>query len=293
MAQADVSVERSEVASNAARRDADRARSLERTGAIAKADLDDAEVAERIAAQDLEAARRGQSVAAAEVAAARATLAGVEGGGPRGAALPVTSPAAGEVLRVLREDEGPVAAGEQLLEIGDPRSLEIVVDVLSGDAARIRPGMPARIEAWGGERTLPARVTVVEPSAFTKVSALGVEEQRVNIILVLEPQAAQTGDLERKEAELGDQFRVEVRIILWHGDQVPAIPTTALFRHEGSWAVYVLEDGRARLRTVDVGHRGRASAEIVRGLDVGAEVILHPGDRVEEGARVERREGGT
>lgn len=297
--QADIAVTRAEVAERSASRDAARARRLVDAGAIPGVELEDAADAQRLAKEDLAAAVRGQAVAAADVAAARAVLAGAgEGDGPSGA-LPVRAPASGLVLRVLREDAGPVAAGEPLLEIGDPTSLEVVVDVLSSDAARIQPGMPARIEAWGGDSVLPGRVSSVEPSAFTKVSSLGVEEQRVNVILAVEQPSTSNNPTEMKRAgegsrlpaALGDRFRVEAHVVLWHGDDVPVIPTTAMFRHRGAWAVYALEEGRARLRPIEIGHRGRTAVEVVRGLEEGAQVILHPGDRVEDGARVKPRTG--
>jgi HlyD family secretion protein len=192
--------------------------------------------------------------------------------------IAVTAPIRGRVLRVLRESAGPIAAGAPLLEVGDTSALEVVVDVLSSDAARIRPGMPCAIEAWGGEASLAGEVQRVEPSARTRISALGIEEQRVNVIV----------GLAEVPPELGDGFRVEARIVTWRGDHVLAIPASALFRDRGRWAVYAIEDGRARLRPVEVGHRGRLEVEVLSGLAEGAELVLHPSDRIRDGTRLAR-----
>ena len=162
------------------------------------------------------------------------------------------------------------------MEVGDPASLEVVVDILSTDAVRVSAGSRLLVEDWGGEGVLEGRVRQVEPSAFTKVSALGVEEQRVNVI----------ADLLAPEARLGDRYRVEARIVVWEGDGVIQIPASALFRRGAEWAVFVVDGNRARLRTVQVGHQAAFDAEIERGLEVGEAVILHPSDRIHDGARV-------
>jgi HlyD family secretion protein len=177
---------------------------------------------------------------------------------------------------VHEESERIVLAGTALLELGNPADLEIVADVLSADAVRIQPGADMDVEEWGGDRTLRARVRRVEPSGFTKVSALGVEEQRVNVI----------GDFVDPPARLGDGFRVEVRIVVWEAPDVVRVPGSALFRRGDGWAVFVADGGRARIRDVDVGHRGAFEAEIRAGLEPGERVVLHPSDRVSDGARV-------
>ncbi|HET9623768.1 MAG TPA: HlyD family efflux transporter periplasmic adaptor subunit, partial [Kofleriaceae bacterium] len=212
---------------------------------------------------------------AAEVAAARAAL-GLDAPSDRPRSIGVASPASGRVLRVVRDSAGPVVAGAALLEIGDPRALEIVVDVLSSDAARIAPGMAVAIDAWGGERSLTATVREVEPSAFTRISALGVEEQRVKVI----------ADLPDPPAALGDGFRVEARIFTWRGERVLTVPASAVVRDHERWAVYAIEDGRARLRPIELGHRGRLDVEVTGGLAPAAEVILHPTDQIRDGTAV-------
>ncbi len=151
----------------------------------------------------------------------------------------------GKVLRVMQESAEVVQPGDALIEVGDPSSLEIVVDVLSQDAVRIAPGDPVLLEGWGGEQPLHATVRRVEPSAFTKVSALGVEEQRVNVIIDLDNSVSDRGTL-------GDQYRVDARIIVWQMDDALTVPTSAIFRHSNDWAVFVVDGGRAMLRTVRI-----------------------------------------
>ena len=190
--------------------------------------------------------------------------------------IDVRSPVAGHVLRVHEESERIVAAGTPLLEVGDPGDIEVVVDVLSADAVRIRPGAPVAIEDWGGEQPLEARVRLVEPSGFTKVSALGVEEQRVNVV----------ADFVDGPGALGDGYRVEARVVVWEAPDVVRVPGSALFRRGDAWHVFVVERGTARLRRVEVGHRGSFEAELLAGLEPGERVVLHPSDRVQDGVRV-------
>jgi HlyD family secretion protein len=175
-----------------------------------------------------------------------------------------------------------VPAGEALLEIGDPRHLEIVADLLSSDAVRAKPGAAVLIEQWGGEEALSGRIRRVEPSGFTKVSALGVEEQRVNLVIDF-------GDAEAAWHALGDGYRVEVRVVVWQEQNVVKVPLGALFRRGDEWAVFVSAGGRARLRTVNIGPRNAAEAQVLDGLAEGEEVVLYPPDMLEDGARVTRR----
>jgi HlyD family secretion protein len=175
-----------------------------------------------------------------------------------------------------------VPAGEPLLEIGDPAELEVVADLLSTDAVKIRPGSPVFIDQWGGPDALHGHVRRIEPAGFTKVSALGVEEQRVNVVIDFDAASAET-------PALGDNFRVEVRVVVWQADSVVKVPAGSLFRRGADWAVYAVEDGRARLRTVTVGQRSSQEAQIVSGLDAGAVVVLYPADTLEDGARVSVR----
>jgi len=183
------------------------------------------------------------------------------------------------LLRRFRESESVVPAGEPLVEIGDPSHLEIVADLLSTDAVKVKPGMRVAVEQWGGDRPLGGRVERVEPSGFTKVSALGVEEQRVNVIMDLDDdRAAWTA--------MGDGYRVEVRIAVWEADSVLQVPTSALFRDGDRWAVYVLDGGRARRRVVELGQRTSTEAEVLGGLEEGQRVVVHPPDTLSDEARV-------
>jgi len=255
--------------------DAERTRKLAELGAVPGLERERADLAAKLANEDLAAAKHQRDAAAAEIVALRATLEPRDG---EAKTFEVLAPTRGRVLRVLRESAGPVTAGTPLVELGDPSSLEVVIDVLSRDAERIAPGMNVFIET-ANEQPVRGTVVLVEPSAFTRISALGIEEQRVNVIVCFEgPQT------------IGDAFRVDARIITWHGDGVLRVPSSALFRDHGRWAVYVLDDGRARLRPVEVGHRGRVDVEITRGLQAGERVIIHPSDQIHEAARVTARE---
>lgn len=200
-----------------------------------------------------------------------------------GRVLTLTAPADGVVLKRLRESESVVAAGEPLLEIGNPATdLEIVSDLLSTDAVRVKPGAKVRVEQWGGDRVLAATVRRVEPSGFTKISALGVEEQRVNVVMDFEDPAEAWN-------ALGDGYRVEVRIVIWEAADVVKVPTSALVRQGDRWAVFVVDGDRIRRVTVAVGQRNAEEAEIQSGLEAGAQVVVHPNDRVVDGALVEVR----
>ncbi|HKS28704.1 MAG TPA: efflux RND transporter periplasmic adaptor subunit [Pyrinomonadaceae bacterium] len=192
----------------------------------------------------------------------------------------VLAPITGRVLRVMEESERVVAAGTPLLELSNTSKLEVVVDVLSTDAVKLRPGTEVLIEGWGGDAPLRARVGLIEPSGFMKVSALGIEEQRVNVIVEFVDQPG----------ALGDGYRVEARFVVWKSDGILKIPTSALFRQGDGWCVYVVEKGRAYRRTVEVGHRGGFEVEITGGLSEGEGVILHPPNQIEEGVRVELRQ---
>jgi HlyD family secretion protein len=195
----------------------------------------------------------------------------------------VYSPVNGRVLKIVAESEQVVQAGAPLLEIGDPKDLEIVIDFLSRDAVRIRPGQPARIESWGGDKVLSARVKRVEPNAFTKVSALGIEEQRVKVILDFTSPSAEW-------RELGNGYRVVARVVVWHRDDVLEVPLGALFREGDKWAVFVVENGRAQRRLIKIGERNLHAAQVLDGLKAGERVVLHPSDRVYDGVRVEPRD---
>jgi HlyD family secretion protein len=194
----------------------------------------------------------------------------------------IRAPVTGVVLRRLRESESVVPAGEPLLEIGDPKNLEIVSDLLSTDAVRISAGSLVLIEGWGGEKTLKGKVRRIEPAGFTKISALGVEEQRVNVVIDFDDAAA-------GQNVLGDGFRVEVRIVVWEKENVLKVPISALFRVGGEWAVYMVGNGRAARRTLTIGQRNSLEAEVLSGLQQADVVIVHPSDAVQEGVRVSAR----
>jgi HlyD family secretion protein len=181
---------------------------------------------------------------------------------------------------VLQESEGVVLPGAALLEIGDPRALEVVVDVLTSDAVDIRPGAPVRITRWGGDSALRARVHRVEPSAFTRISALGVEEQRVNVLIDLD-------EPRERWAALGDGFRVEASIEVWRAADALKVPAGAVFRHDPGWAVFRVRDGRAALQSISLGRRSGTVAEVLGGLEPEEQVVVYPGDNVVDGVRVE------
>jgi HlyD family secretion protein len=273
--------QRARTALTQAERELTRVRQLSAAGAIAAQDLEARESDVSLAAEAVEAAVFAARTASAEVERARARATPSVGQqGDR--IIVIRAPTAGVVLKRLRESESLVPGGEPLLEIGDPRQMEIVTDLLSTDAVRVRPGARASVEQWGGETTLAATVRRVEPGGFTKVSALGVEEQRVNVVLDLL-------DAGEDCAALGDAYRVEVRIVLWETAQAVKVPTSALFRHDTRWAVYLVGDGRARLTVVDVGHQTGQETEVTSGLSAGATVIVHPGDLLHDGARIVER----
>ena len=191
----------------------------------------------------------------------------------------VRSPVAGRVLHVFQESERPVTAGTPVLDVGDPADLEVVVELLSRDGAALSPGTRVELEQWGGPKPLEARVRLVEPAAFTKISALGVEEQRVNVVAdIVTPLA--------ERQTLGDNFRVEARVIVWEDTKVLKVPVSALFRHGSEWSAYVVRDGRAALVPVQAGRSSGTETQVLGGLREGDEVILYPGDRVQDGMRV-------
>lgn len=191
----------------------------------------------------------------------------------------VRSPVKGRILKVVHECEGPVLTGDPLLEVGEPSALEVEVDVLSADAVKIKPGMQVLFDRWGGEQPLEGKVRNIEPVGFTKVSALGVEEQRVLVISDFTSPAEQW-------QRLGDGYRIEARFILWHEDNVLQVPASSLFRYKDGWAVFVVAGKRALRREVKVGQRNGLHAQILTGLESGETVINHPGDDIENGIRV-------
>ena len=194
----------------------------------------------------------------------------------------IRTPVTGSVLKIIQDSEAVVQAGTPLIEIGDPLDLEVVADLLSTDAVRITPGAPVRIDGWGGP-PIRARVTRVDPAGFLKVSALGIEEQRVRTTIdFVDPPEAWS--------RLGHDYRVIVHVTTWKSDSVLTLPVGALFRNGESWAVFAAKDGRARVTDVTIGHRNNRLAEILSGLAEGDRVVLHPSDRIKEGTAVSERE---
>jgi HlyD family secretion protein len=259
-----------------------RQQALLEAGAVSRDELESAQTAAKTAEDALRAATLAVSRADQETRAARARLQAPSTGGRR---VDVVAPINGIVLRRLRESEAVVPAGEGLLELGNPDQLEVIADLLSTDAVQVQPGKPVRIEQWGGDTPFHASVRRVEPAGFVKLSALGVEERRVNVVIGLaDPVAAARA--------LGDRYRVEVRIVVWRSDDVLKLPVGTLFRRGEEWAVFVVHDGRATLRHVRVGHRNNEVVEILDGLAVGEDVVLHPPDALAPGAAVAARTAG-
>jgi HlyD family secretion protein len=262
-----------------ARREVERRRELVEQGALAAEQLEQYVLATRLREDELRSADQAMRAAAADVDAARAALLAARTGTATGSAVAVRAPADGLLLRVPERSARVVAAGTPLVEIGDPGALEVIVDVLTMDAVRVQPGMRATLRNWGGP-PLGATVRTLEPSAFTRISALGVEEQRVNVIL----------DLDERPAELGDGYRVDAAISVWAGTDVLIVPSAALFRTGTGWSLFVVEGGRARLREVQVGERSGARTQIIAGIEAGDTVILFPPDALSDGERVRARD---
>ena len=268
-------VDETRTALEQAQQDRQRAERLVAGGGIAPAEVERLQLGERARQREVEAAEARARAASHDVESARSALlaAGTAAGTQT---LLLTCPVGGRVLAIPERSERTVQPGEPLLEIGDPSDLEIVVDLLSTDAVKVSPGQRLLVTGWGGDSTLEGRVRRVDPAGFTKVSALGVEEQRVNVV----------GDFVAAPGRLGDRFRLEVRVVLWESDSVLKAPASALFRRGDRWALFALEGGRARERAVTIGHESSTEAEIRAGLLPGEMVIRHPTDRIHDGTRV-------
>ena len=262
------------------RRDRDRAEQLARNGLIPLQALEQARNADITAEAELDAAVYSVQVADSEVKVARAGLVGLgEDTSKSGPLILLRSPVAGRVLRVIEKSERVVPAGTPILTLGDAKQLEIVADVLSTDAVKIQPGMPVLLEGWGGDHPIRARVRLVEPGGFTKVSALGIEEKRVNVV----------SDFVDPPGPLGDALPGGDSDHIWSADKVLKVPQSALFRQGQGWSVFAIEGGRAKRREVEIGQRNESEAQILRGLTNGEEVILHPSNQLSDGARVRTR----
>ncbi len=261
-----------------AERELARARELTQGGLTTGQELDTREADVRVARDAVEAAAFAARAAESDVLRAQARVAPMANV-RNDRVVTVTAPVDGVILKRVRESESVVPPGDPLLEIGDPSQLEIVSDLLSTDAVRVKAGARAIVDQWGGERPLDATVRRVEPSGFTKVSALGVEEQRVNVVLDFV-------DAAKAFASLGDAYRVEIRIVIWESADVLKLPTSALFRQGEDWAAYVVDGERARVRRLTLGQRTGQEAEVLAGLAAGETVILHPGDTLADDVRV-------
>jgi HlyD family secretion protein len=254
-------------------------------GSVSKRDLDTAERDFKASRARLDTARAAQQIRSYELELARAQLVSplqTQGAREDCDCIPITSPVSGRILKIADRSERVVREGDMLMQIGAPDDLEIVVDYLSMDAVKIQPGQRVIIDNWGGPEPLEGRVRLIEPFGFLKVSALGIEEQRVNVII----------DFVSEDGweRLGHGYQVESKVVLWAADDVLTVPLTALFRDGENWALFVEEDDRARLRRVQVGQRNGIIAEIHDGLKAGERVVAHPSDRVTEGVRIASRE---
>ena len=260
---------------------------LRRTDAVTQQDLENAELDFRAKGEIYRSAKFAEEIARFELEMAQAALrrtrpTNESSNGP-GQMFEISSPIDGRVLRVIHESSKVVTAGTDLIEVGDPADLEVEIDVLSRDAVRILPGQRVILEQWGGDQPLIGIVRLVEPSGFTKISALGVEEQRVNVIVDF-------ADAPESRATLGDNFRVEARIVVWEHDDVLKVPTSALFRHQDVWAVFTVDgEQRARLTPITIHHRSGLEAEVTAGLEENDTVVIHPSDRIAEGVTVVSR----
>ena len=276
--QARAQIQRARVALRAAKQEVERIEPLAERGVESVAAIERAQLDRRSRVAELASAEFAARVAEYELEMARSALGRMNDSEHGTEQLEVTSPIAGRVLKVIQQSEGVTQAGVPLLELGNPQALEIVVDVLTRDAVQIERGAPAVIDRWGGQ-PLKATVRLVEPSAFTRLSSLGVEEQRANVVLELDE------PYENWQA-LGDGYRVEARITIWREAETVKVPSSALFRREQGWALFVVSHATAELRTVEIGRRNGLEAQVLSGVEPGERVILHPSDRVVEGVEV-------
>lgn len=262
-----------------------RMQELAKEGSVSKRDVDSAERDFKARRAGLDTARAALQVRSYELEVARAQLVSpLQTQGSRAGCdcIPITAPVSGRILQIADHSERVVREGDVLMQIGDPNDLEIVADYLSMDAVRVEAGQRVIIDNWGGEQPLAGRVRLVEPFGFLKVSALGIEEQRVNVIIDF--------DAGQERERLGHGYQVETRVVLWEADNVLAVPLTALFRDGDRWALFVAENGRALLRYVEVGQKNGIVAEIHHGIEAGERVVAHPSDRIIDGVRIASRE---
>jgi HlyD family secretion protein len=281
--QRETQIDRATAALDLATKELNRARELKKSGAIATRDWDTAENQVNILTRELHTAEFGLQVSEFELVQARASLTQVQSPAVENAdPFKIISPINGFVLNVYEENARMLSAGTQIMELGDPTDLESEIELLSSDAVGVQPGAEVSIEEWGGDAPVRGKVSVVEPGGYTKVSSLGVEEQRVKVRVDF-VEALPPGMV------LGDRFRVEARIVTWHADNVLQVPTGALFRRGGDWMTFLYDGGKARQTKVEIAHNNGITAEIRSGLAEGQRVIVHPPDAVTEGSAVKPR----
>ena len=280
--QAQAAVNRARFQRDFAKQESERALAVVKQGGLARSDADRAVSTYHGSEEDLRSAEFGGRVAEHQLTLAQTALMQLTGKAEEGEQLDIISPVAGQILKVFQESEGVAPGGTAIVEVCDPAALEVVVDVLSQDATRIPAGAKTTIERWGGKNSLLGHVRVVEPSAFTKLSALGVEEQRVNVIIDMD-------DDRELWSNLGDGYRVEARISVWEGEDVLKVPASAVFRSDEAWATFVVEEGTAVVRTVELGETNGLETEVLSGLEEGDAVIAYPSDSVRDGVSVKAR----
>ena len=276
---AEQDVEAAKADADLAHNELKRIRKLHADGHIGQDAEDRAKAESERSSARLRSARFAADVARYEMEVARTALRFAAKPATAQESITIRAPVAGAILKIPRKSEGVVAAGQALMEIGDPRALEVEVDVLSADAVRLQPGTRVEFERWGGEGKLEGRVRVVEPVGFTKVSALGVEEQRVWVIVDFTSPASQW-------QVLGDGYRVEARFILWEDSNVLQVADSALFRDGDGWALFKIKNDRAVKIDVRVGQRNGLHAQILSGVEEGDRVIVHPDDQISDGVAV-------
>lgn len=275
-AEVDRMVDRYKASYEQTTRDLKRTQVLAGDGVVSRQEVEEAETAVATALREYEAAKSRAEGAVHDVEVARAALLAVNRS-PAAATVKVQAPTSGRVLRVLEESERVVNAGAPLLELSNPSSLEVVIELLSTDAVKVSQGAVVFIENWGGPKVLEGRIRLIEPSAFTKISALGIEEQCVNVV----------ADLADLEGALGDGYRVEGRVVIWETTDALRVPVSALFRRGEVWSLFLVQNGMAQLRDVEIGHFTSSEAEVKSGLEEGAEVVGHPPKDITNGTRVE------
>ena len=275
--ESDAMVERAKASYEQARREFERCQKLSNAGVISRQELERAQTAMDVTVRENDAAKSKSETAGHEVEVARSALLALDKNQRQAeTTVQIHAPVSGRVLRVIEESERVISAGTPLVELSNPSKLEVVIELLSTDAVKVKPGALVLVERWGGDTVLQARVRLVEPSAFTKISALGVEEQRVNVI----------ADFAEPAKTLGDAYRVEGRIVIWENENVLKIPSSALFRTGDAWSIFVVDAGKAYRRQVQLGQRTPFDAEILGGLEEGAQVIVHPSNDITEAISV-------